>query len=317
MYSRNVIARRSQPTKQSNGKIASSFLLAMTWLVFIFSGCGNTFIPLVQIRDQITEISRTTKNAETCHEQMHEFGHQAFDQYGLSALDASDESCNGGYIHGVIESALGQTSDPIGLMKMLCDEKDTATFSGWECVHGIGHGLMAYTENDLPVALSLCQELSDASVCVNGVWMENFIAEEEYHPTEWRKKNESFFPCEEGLLGRTDCYLYAPVWYLETNMHDYTKAMNWCRGAGDYQATCVQGVGSQAMKDNYDQLDEVVLVCDASSDGFRDACIRGMTGMLVFHNASIDEAVDWCSKRSDADQEVCQNTIKSLGAMFE
>ncbi len=286
--------------------------------LLVFSGCGSAALtPLDQIRDQITEISRTTTNAEICHEQMHELGHHAFDQYSLSALDASDESCNGGYIHGVIESALVQTDDPIGLMKTLCDGKDTATFSGWECVHGIGHGLMAYTENDLPIALSLCQDLSDASACINGVWMENFNAEEEYHPTEWRKNDASFFPCEEGLIGRNDCYLYAPIWYLDQQGHDYGQAMDWCRGAGDGERMCVQGVGSQAMKDRSDRSDEIISVCDSSPDGFRDACIRGMTGMLVFHNASTDEATEWCSERSDTDQEVCQSTIKSFAPMFE
>ena len=53
-----------------------------------------------------------------------------------------------------------------------------STFLLYQCVHGLGHGLMIYSRNDLPYSLRICDGLAtawDRNSCTGGVFMQNFL----------------------------------------------------------------------------------------------------------------------------------------------
>ncbi len=293
--------------------------LAVLFVVMALAGLGcRSSNALDAVRAEINAFKTDTASLGTCHENMHAIGQRAFLAYGISALEVGDEWCNAGYIHGVIEVALAQAEDPVAMMTTLCDAFPASTFSGWECRHGLGHGLMYYTENDLPRSAALCASVpGDASACVNGVWMENFVAEEALHATDWRRDDDSFYPCDADVAdGIADCYLYAPVWYLERHGHDYAAAFDWCLGADGYVSSCVRGVGAQAMKDNVDDPESVVAICATIAGELRADCVAGMTGTLAFHHASIAPAEAWCENREGDDRVACEAELRALQAWF-
>lgn len=291
-------------------------------LVLIGAGCSSEEprrdVALDAVRAEIAALKIDVERHGTCHESMHEIGQRAFVAYGIDALEVGDEWCNAGYIHGVIEKALAAADDPIATMGELCDGFPSGSFSGWECRHGVGHGLMYYTANDLPRSVALCESApGDASACINGVWMENFVAEEEVHATEWRRDDDSFYPCDANVAdGTADCYLYAPVWYLERHDDDYGAAFEWCVGADAYASTCVRGIGAQAMKDNVADPEAAAAICTNATRDLREDCIAGMTGILAFHNAAIAPAEAWCAKREGNDRVACEAEIRALQGWF-
>lgn len=274
---------------------------------------------LGSVRDQIAALKADTAGLGTCHERMHEIGGGAYAAFGLHALDASDEWCNAGYIHGIIEAAVSASTDPLADIATLCDGRDPATFAGWECWHGVGHGLMDYTGNDLSRSLSACVALPDGTdACLNGVWMENFVADDDTHATRWRRDDESFYPCDsKGLVdGIGACYVYVPVWWLDRHDHDYAAAFDWCLGADGWASTCVRGVGAQAMKDGIADPEAAARMCASIPDGRRGDCVAGMTGIVAFHNASVKPAEAWCANRDAVDQPACEAELRALRQMF-
>ena len=69
-------------------------------------------------------------------------------------------------------------------MKTMCDQYRSGSYMSWQCYHGIGHGLMFYTANDLPRSLKMCEGFDtdfSRSNCANGVFMENFNADQKLH----------------------------------------------------------------------------------------------------------------------------------------
>lgn len=273
---------------------------------------------LDSVRGRIRALKADSANLGTCHDRMHEIGGDAYAEFGLHALDASDEWCNAGYIHGIIEAALSASTDPLSDIATLCADRDPGTFAGWECWHGVGHGLMDYTYNDLPKVIAMCRSLPvGGAECVNGAFMENAISESDEHVTVWRRDDDSFFPCDgEDASVAGDCYLYAPVWYLERHDRDYAAAFDWCLGADGYVSSCVRGVGAQAMKDGIADPEAAARICASITSELREDCIAGMTGIVVFHNASVWPAEDWCANRDAIDRPACQAQIRALQPMF-
>jgi hypothetical protein len=102
-----------------------------------------------------------------------------------------DELCNSGYLHGIIESKFSQSEDVFADMKAMCGRYEPGRYMSWQCYHGIGHGAMFYTSNDLPRSLEMCDGFEDEferSSCANGVFMENFNTEQRpTSPSTWRR----------------------------------------------------------------------------------------------------------------------------------
>ena len=77
-----------------------------------------------------------------------------------------------------------------------------AGFLYYQCVHGLGHGLMISTGYDLPYALHVCEKLQtgwDESSCTGGVYMENVNAANGTSigfKTTWVKPKDLVYPCE-------------------------------------------------------------------------------------------------------------------------
>jgi hypothetical protein len=258
----------------------------------------------------------------SCHALVHSLGHEAYEKYKDfgEAMSYQNELCNSGYIHGVIEKHFTAESDIGSAMTNVCDSYVRGSFVRWQCTHGIGHGLMYYSNNDLPNTLALCDTLPDSldqSVCRNGVFMENFNTDHKVHASSYLRDDDSFFPCgEQTEKHKSDCYLYAPTHYLTRHKNEYTKALDWCRGAVEkFIETCAQGVGSQAMKENISTPDLVETACE-SDEELRESCLRGMVELYAFHHGAIEPAEALCKILKGKNQAPCRERVLLLSALF-
>jgi hypothetical protein len=280
----------------------------------------NPRIALEELRKQINSDNATLRS---CHDLVHEIGHQAYKKYADfgEAMQYRDEICNSGYLHGVIEAHFATSTDVFKAMHTVCSPYPAGKFLSWECFHGIGHGAMFYTSNNLPQSLKMCESLNSSfavSSCVNGVFMENFATDQGIHASEYLDSENIFYPCADMVQKyKNDCYLYAPTHYLNSNNNDYIGALKWCRDAEYlYRETCAQGVGGQAIKENIADPKLVETVCLTEKASARDSCIGGMVGLYINHFGSLEPAYKLCELLLDSNKRTCYLIIQLSSTLF-
>ena len=115
-----------------------------------------------------------------CHDRAHEMGRRAYEVVGSEAFKSCGIECHSGCRHGATEAFFADkgTSDLISGMGVLCGDEMGNKFHMHQCIHGIGHGLMAWYDYDLHKALQACDLIEHPfhqSSCYSGVFMENIV----------------------------------------------------------------------------------------------------------------------------------------------
>ena len=279
--------------------------------------------PRVALEKLRREIKTDDALARSCHPLVHDVGHAAYEKYGDfgEAMKYQDEVCNSGYLHGIIESRFSESDDVFADMKTMCDQYRSGSYMSWQCYHGIGHGLMFYTANDLPRSLKMCEGFDTdfgRSNCANGVFMENFNADQKLHLSKFLKESDPFYPCaEQENRYKAHCYLYAPTYFLSLNGSDYDAALEWCNGAeAGFEPSCAYGVGTQAMKENLNDPKLVESVCMNGDDGQTAPCIEGMTSLYINHHGSLEPARELCSRLEKPNRPACYDAIAADASLF-
>jgi plastocyanin len=269
------------------------------------------------------EIRTDDALARSCHPLVHDVGHAAYEKYGDfgEAMKYQDEVCNSGYLHGIIESRFEESDDVFADMKTMCDPYPQGSYMSWQCYHGIGHGVMFYTANDLPRSLEMCDGFGSGfgrSNCANGVFMENFNADQKLHLSDYLKESDPFYPCaEQAERHKAICYLYAPTYYLSLNEGDYAAALEWCNGAeAGFEASCAYGVGTQAMKENLNDPELVESACMEGEPEQTAPCVEGMTGLYVNHHGSLGPAKDLCARLEAPNRRACHAAVQAHAGLF-
>ncbi len=257
-----------------------------------------------------------------CHGFVHEIGHTTYKKYGLvKALSYQDDLCGSGFIHGVIEEYFIDVKDPVIAMQSVCETASFANDSA-KCYHGIGHGLMFYTKNDLPTSLKDCDLFKtnfQRILCSEGVFMENFNSDERFHTSQYLHKTDPFFPCpDQTTFYKDSCYFYAPDYYLQLHQDDFKGAIQWCREAEPgFVNKCMMGVGSRTMKRNMGSPKFVEDVCmTAESKDKIASCIDGMVSYFLVQYDSISRANKICELMDDDNQQSCFQSVKNRKYMF-
>lgn len=197
---------------------------------------------------------------DNCHEIAHVIGRAA----GLKYSDVSEayslgtDFCASGYYHGVMQAVV----DAIGKDKIISSidnicqplaEKKQYGLSHYNCVHGLGHGVMSVEGNELFLALRDCDGLSgiwQQESCYSGVFMENIIGEiDPDHYTAYLKEDDPLYPCTavEDKYKKM-CYFLQTDHALIVEEADFDKVFNHCSGLGNitYSTMCYQSLGRNA-----------------------------------------------------------------------
>ena len=279
--------------------------------------------PKVALTELRERIKIDNEMLRSCHALVHDIGRATYEKYGDfgEAIKSQDEICNSGYLHGVIEAHFSESQDIFATMKTVCSSYPLGKYLSWECYHGIGHGVMYFTANDLPKALELCRNYEntfESENCVNGVFMENFNTDQKLHHSKFLKENDLFYPCQEQSLGyKGICYLYAPTYYLSLHKNDYSGALDWCNSAEFfYRSTCVQGVGSQAIKENINNPKFVEEICMSGDSSQVVSCISGMVGLYTNHHGSLEPSRKLCEQLEVSNRQTCYASIQLSAKLF-
>jgi len=252
-----------------------------------------------------------------CHQIAHEIGHAAYVRYhdnAAQALANGSMTCWSGYYHGVIERAFGGVprSKVASIARSLCTGKEInrTYFLLYQCVHGLGHGLMIYSLNDLPYSLHVCDQLAtawDQSSCTGGVFMQNFLpGPMQLAPTKWLNKKDLLYPCDKVKdRDKLYCYLMVTSRILPAVHYDFRKTSAWCRKAeAGWVATCFQSFGRDASGFSVQNPRRIVELCHLAGSMERE-CVYGGSRDLTSNDAGPARAIKMCLLAPAATRSYC------------
>jgi hypothetical protein len=270
---------------------------------------------------------KDTLVSAVCHDILHEIGKETYrkDNDLAQSLSLRDDFCNSGYLHGVFEAYFSDAPEPLSGIGAVCSSYGEAQrpFDLWQCNHGLGHGLMYYTDGSLAEALSLCSEVvapPHVSDCQNGVYMElfngEFLAGENTVLSEY--DNNPFAICQAQEVAVGFCYTYIPVYLSGVLDMEYVDIFDICSNAGlMYQDNCVVGVGAEAMKRNMSEPGNVFSLCDTLKDrSAKHVCVRGAVDMYLNQTASVEAALNMCTVAYEAFTTTCRAAVEAKKDTF-
>jgi cytochrome c553 len=220
-----------------------------------------------------------------CHQITHWVGRASLAHYHKDAAQALSHgamTCNSGYYHGVLQAAFAglPKGDVEVKARRLCTTPavNTDDFLLYQCVHGLGHGLMIYSGDDLPWSLRTCHTLQtdfDRVSCTGGVFMQNL--DTTMGVSKYLRANNPLYPCN--IVVRQDkyyCYLMATSRILPMVSYSWTRAAAWCRRAEKgWVGICFQSFGRDASGTSQYQPSQTVRLCDAAGKVGESDCIYG------------------------------------------
>ena len=284
----------------------------------------QAFGNLAYYQDPATALARLATYMQTndavrsgCHQIAHEIGHAGYVRYKGNAAEAlanGSMTCWSGYYHGVVERAFAGVprSQVAAKAREMCEgSKIRKTyFLAYQCVHGLGHGLMIYSVNDLPYSLKVCDSLQthwDQSSCTGGVFMQNFLpGPMQLAPTKWLKKSDLLYPCD--VVKQRDklyCYLMVTSRILPVVRYDFRKAATWCRRAEKgWVTTCFQSFGRDASGFSIQNPRKIVELCHLAGTMERE-CIYGGSRDLTSNDAGPRRATKMCLLAPAATRSYC------------
>ena len=260
-----------------------------------------------------------------CHQITHAIGRAEADSVKdvAQAYALGDNFCWSGYYHGVMESIVIH----IGSKKMnanlatICaplKAQKLYSFAHYNCVHGLGHGIMYNDGSELFTALKTC-DLLDSSwerqSCYGGIFMENEMEEvNPDHTTAYLKADEPMYPCTAvDETYKYQCYLMQTSHALKLANSDFSQVFTECAAVeSNFAAVCYQSLGRDASGNSISQVEPTKNSCMYGPDQTaRQNCIIGAVKDFVSYYHSDRQAIQLCNALDSSLQPVCQTTTDS------
>lgn len=277
------------------------------------------------------------------HALVHTMGRLSFAHYGdvAEAFGQCRETFSAGCYHGVLEGYLASLPriEPQAVAG-LCG---TAVPPGsppllkFQCVHGVGHGLVANFDADLPRALGFCDALDNdwgRSSCYGGAFMENIMIEWHlrYGPPSdgsgqahdatksMLKADDPLYPCNAvAEKYRRDCYFLQSSAISMFNDNDFEATLKVCDTVpAKYVQVCYQSTGRDisgfTLRDSQRAID-YCLLGDDRNEGY---CILGVVRDVTNFRLSTDDGLAFCDLVPEASKALCYRGIgEHVDSMFE
>lgn len=289
----------------------------------------GSYLKKYGVTKTITALRLLEPKYGSCHQTAHRAGHIGYQLFGNKAFVEYSAECQSGYYHGVMEAYFKEhgADDIKTSLSTLCQAGQNDFFEH-QCIHGIGHGIMAWTNYDLPAALKACDELPKRQdSCWTGVFMENFgaklatdttvnstaVGSTDVHYTKYLSSDPQY-PCnwvENKYKG--SCYFLQTSRMLQIFGVDFKKVAQTCSQAPTvYQNSCFgsmgRDVGGSFPKDMAREISECGYV--QNNEPMKIECLNGAVQNSFWDPSGQDLALEFCRLLTDANEKSnCYNTI--------
>jgi hypothetical protein len=238
-----------------------------------------------------------------CHQRAHDLGRTAYALFGSAAFSLSGHECQSGAFHGATEALFrDHGASTLGAdVEVICGG-DLNAFFRHQCVHGVGHGLMAWTNYGLPEALALCDLLegrTDQESCYSGTFMENVVgglSGSMGHFTNYLS-DDPHYPCNA-----LDERYVAPCYYYQTSRmallftFDFQRIAAACAEAPAVaMRSCYLSMGRDVGSVTLGEPDQAIAECaNVAVVLHREDCIAGAVQNSFWDASGTDDALAFC-----------------------
>ena len=256
--------------------------------------------------------------ARDCHQVAHDLGNDAAIWYGDIgiALTYEGSACWSGYYHGVVEYAISQFDGTTLYEEIpaICISAATDRYSltHYNCVHGLGHGVMLNLDGDLFGAIPYCETLLDPwelSSCVSGIMMENVVSAQQGIPTEVRT-DDLLYPCNAIAETYVDeCFAMQTSWMLSRLGYTddgFSESFALCDTVRtDMIDDCYRSMGRDISGVSLLAVDPIIHLCGLGHLDHQQDCYVGAALNAVYNDHDTTKATELC-RRIDHDlQQAC------------
>lgn len=271
--------------------------------------------------DALKQAELTT--GSNCHDSAHVAGRVAYVTFGPVAFVLSGHECQAGSMHGAIEALFADrgTSRLAEDIDAVCSNAQNP-FVRHQCLHGVGHGLMAWTTYEIHEALELCDVVGDEGSrgsCYSGVFMENVVGGLSGlmgHQTQFLRADDPHFPCNVvAPQYAPDCYFYQTSHMLTVFDGDFAAVAHECTHLRDQsRLLCFGSYGRDVGAATRGDPAGAVRLCNHAPAGTdRVDCIAGAVQDRFWEPTGAEEALAMCSLLAGpaalAEAEACWTTI--------
>lgn len=243
-----------------------------------------------------------------CHPLVHAIGRASSLKFAniSEAFLQGDNFCSSGYYHGVLEGIAGKMGrdNLLASLNSICSDirgKNVYSLDYYNCVHGLGHGLMAITDDELFESLTYCDKLTgdwEQKSCASGVFMENIVADGISHTSKFLKKDDLLYPCNstpEKYIGT--CYFLQSSYIFRQNNFDFSKTFDVCARAesDSYRSLCYQSLGRDASGFTISDISKTKKICFLGKNfEQRLGCFIGAARDFKYYFNGTKEAKKFC-----------------------
>ena len=268
---------------------------------------------------EIAALSATDDHvARDCHQVVHDLGNDAAEHYGDIGLALTYEgsACWSGYYHGVVEYAISQFegTELFDEMPGICTAaaEEPYSFTHYNCVHGLGHGVMLNLDWDLFGAIPYCEALPDnweLSSCVGGAIMENVVANQQGQQTDLRT-DDLVYPCNVIAEKYVDeCFAMQTSWMLYNLGYadeNFAEAFAICDGVRtDMVDNCYRSMGRDISGSSLLEVSRIVRLCSLGAPDYQEECYVGASLNAVYNDHDTRMATALCQAIPARMQEAC------------
>ena len=258
---------------------------------------------------------------KSCHTFLHFIGRELYmrQKNVAGSMQKCSFTCFQGCHHGVLEGYFINKNIPLGDEEAITKEASTIcgkkqdypnVESYYTCLHGLGHGFMFFTDEELPKSLKMCDaidspETIDFHMCYNGVFMENYTNLASWdHPSKYIKADDPYYPCN--ILGEKYldvCYHDQVIYVSNLYNHNLSKTINFCKGVPEkYRIGCFTAIGQKRAALSQDQILVWSECKELKEDQYIEACVRG----VVLENFALDKNNrNFCQAVEDEFKDIC------------
>jgi hypothetical protein len=291
------------------------------------------------------------------------YGHDLTHVVGINAWTPDEavgpvyDSCTGlfqsGCYHGVVQAYLDANGTDSTTVSGLCNQINSAATNAWlrfQCVHGIGHGLVNNLAMHLPTALAGCDWLVrewDATSCYGGAFMEFIVAArgQSHHPHKptraaaenhehdghdmaamavdsfpARNRADPLYPCSVlASKYQSACYGMQAGIIIETVGPDFGKIAAACdRAPLGMRPACYQGVGTYVSGYVVRNQEKAINHCQKGNPAYKAWCFVGVVKNLIDVTALPDDGLSFCARLAERAMAVaCYTAIgEQMGILF-
>ena len=232
--------------------------------------------------------------------------------------------CQSGCYHGAVEAFFKEhgTADLAKNLNEMCADL-TNPFIRHQCLHGMGHGLMAWSSYQLFEALGSCdllENFSDRESCYTGVFMENVVQSMakflglEGHITDYLKDDDPHYPCTiVDDKYKPTCYFLQTDHMVKIFQSDFSLVASACGGVElDYaRRLCFESMGRTIGSYNRKNPAGAIAACSVAPFGdMRNWCFRGAVQDSFWDSSGQDLAIMFCRLLADKSaKNICYETI--------